>query len=104
MTGGKWQGPPSMTGLNNTRSSLLRRRLDFLEQRLDGLVHRLAAHALVADRALGVEDVDRRVIPDVQLLADRTVLAVEPVRPGHLFLLQELLERLLLGVAADAHQ
>src|SRR5438105_15909475 len=77
----------------------------FLNEFLDGLLQRLAAEALVADHALGVDHVNRREGLHVPVVDDATVApALPPVRPRHLLVLQKLLQRLLLVVDTDADQ
>src|SRR5437879_2186360 len=77
-------------------------RLALFHQGINSLVQELATHILVADHALGVQHVDRRVGPDIQVGNDVSVWPIEPVHPRHRFLLQELGEGFALLINTDA--
>ena len=62
--------------------------LGLLEELLDGLLQLLVADVLVADDALGVDDVDGRVVADVPLRDEAARRAVVHVRPRHLVRLE----------------
>src|SRR5262245_30465174 len=104
------QGPCSVCGLfpRALRAwSSLRRHL-LAQQRVDRLIDRLPAHALVADDALAVEDVERRVALHAPPPADGPPrrAAVPPRREVQLLRGDDLLHRLavLVAVHAEYHE
>src|SRR5262249_48289041 len=76
--------------------------LRLLEERLDRVVEFAVAQVFVADNALVVEDVDRRQVADVPLLADRPLPAVEERTPVDLALLHRFLHVLPTVVEVNA--
>src|SRR5262249_32884959 len=79
---------------------LLRLFLQFLEQRIDGPVHCLAADVLVADDALVIEDIDGRPAMHVPCAGDGAggAAAVPPGTPGNALLFHHLLESIPIPI------
>jgi hypothetical protein len=80
------------------------RRLGLVQQRIDGLLQRVAADVPIADHALAIEDEDGRDGPDLPVLGELgvpTAGAGPPVGPGQLLPGEEVPERLDLVVDAD---
>src|SRR6185437_13253650 len=78
--------------------------LRFRDQFLDGFFEFGAANVLVANHALGVEDVNRGEEADVPVLKDATRLAIPPMRPRHRGILDKLRQRVLFRIRADANE
>src|SRR5262245_50512125 len=89
-------------------SRLLVRTLELCEKRVDRVIHRFLAHALVPDDTILVEDVNGRPTAHIPSGGDRTVRPwpVEEVAPGDVLLGRDFLEllRRLIAVHTDERE
>jgi RNA polymerase sigma factor (sigma-70 family) len=81
--------------------------LRFREQLAHGFVQLfvfICAYEFITDHAFGIENIDRRKGLDVPALDDVSFWTIPPMDPGHVRAFEELLERVLFLVSADADE